>query len=192
MPVRGYPFLVPGPSTRCHAGGLPPTTSRSIHQMSCQWGGLCTTSSRSIHQMSCHGSGGYPLLVPGPSTRCHTSGGGGGYPPVQSHIWLGAAPCLVPYQVGGLPPCPVPCQVGMLPPVRSHARWGRYPTVPCQVEGLPPIQSHVRWGRGGYPLAPWDGPPVNRQTENITYPHTPCVVYLPHPKALWIREGVGG
>ena len=42
--------------------------------------------------------------------------------------------------------------------------------------GVLPVQSQVRWW--GIPLGPWYRPlplVVDRQTENITFPHTPCV-----------------
>ena len=56
------------------------------------------------------------------------------------------------------------------PCVQSHVRW----------RGGLPVQSHVQWGRGGADgglSSPRFGttPPVNRQTENITFPQTPCV-----------------
>ena len=86
--------------------------------------------------------GGYPLLVPGPSTRCHA--GGGCYPAVWSHVrWDGG-----------------------YPPVWSHVRWVG--------GGLPP-SGPMLGGREGLPLRSMGGPPVDRQTENITFPHTPCV-----------------
>ena len=58
----------------------------------------------------------------------------------------------------------------MLPPVWSNVWWGGgYPLTG-------PMSSGVGGdGGGGTPQVQWTAPLVNRQTENITFHHTPCV-----------------
>ena len=63
---------------------------------------------------------------------------------------------------------PVWCQVwgGDWGPLSSPRSGGSRCPVPGPVGVGPPVQSQALWYRD---------PPVDRQTENITFPHTPCV-----------------
>ena len=114
--------------------------------------------------------------VPGP-----VWGVGGGLMEDGGGEW--GAPCPVP----GLRGCPHPAQVQGCPYMVPGLVGG----APCLVLGLV---------GGGTPCpvpGPWDGqppPPLDRQTENITFPHTLCVggknkflsSAITHPDAGWL------